>query len=222
MKSKASILMVSLIALSSFAYAQNETKTSFGILGGVNLQNLSGKDSDGDRLENDLIVGYHVGFNIQIPVAPDFYFQPGLIFSAKGGANTTLDITSTYRLSYIELPLNLLYKSQVGSGHILLGFGPYVGYAIGGKAKYEGGDLSLEQDIEFQNEFNNDDPEGAYFSAFDAGGNIFFGYELAAGLFFHLNTQLGMININAENEGDTDDKTAIKNTGFGLSLGFRF
>lgn len=216
------ILVITALIISGItAQAQNEARTSFGILGGVNLQNLSGKDASGDKLENDLIVGYHIGVNLQIPVAPDFYFQPGVVFSTKGASNTVLGVTGTYKLSYIEVPLNLLYKSQVGSGHILLGFGPYIGYAIGGKAKYEGGNLSYENEIIFQNTLGND-PTRTYIRAFDAGGNIFFGYELAAGLFFQLNSQLGMLNINAENEGDTNDKTAMKNTGFGVSLGFRF
>jgi hypothetical protein len=40
---------------------------------------------NGDMLENDMIVGYHVGFNVQIsPLVPEFYFQPGLLFSTKG------------------------------------------------------------------------------------------------------------------------------------------
>ncbi len=51
-------------------------RTAFGVLGGVNLQNLNGKDFTGDKLENDMIIGYHAGLNIQIPIAPEFYFQP--------------------------------------------------------------------------------------------------------------------------------------------------
>jgi len=93
------------------------------------------------------------------------------------------------------LPLNAVYKALVGNGYFMLGFGPYVGYAI----STSGGD----------------------FKAFDAGGNIFAGYELAGGLFFQLNTQLGMLNIY-DGSDISEDKSSIKNTGFGLSLGYRF
>jgi len=62
----------------------------------------------------------------------------------------------------------------------------------------------------------------AYFKAFDAGGNIFAGYQMAGGLFFQVNTQLGMLKINPEDRRIPDDKSSVKNTGFGLSLGYRF
>jgi hypothetical protein len=42
------------------------------------------------------------------------------------------------------------------------------------------------------------------------------------GIFFRLNTQLGMLNINPEDKRIPDDQSAWKNTGFGLSVGYRF
>jgi hypothetical protein len=50
---------------------------------------------------------------------------------------------TTLKISYLELPLNFLYKPMLGKGHLLLGFGPYVAFGIGGKATYEGGGSSL-------------------------------------------------------------------------------
>ena len=44
----------------------------------------------------------------------------------------------TLNLSYIEIPVNLLYKPVVGNGKLLLGFGPYIAYGIGGKYKTDG------------------------------------------------------------------------------------
>lgn len=200
-----------------------EAKTLVGIIGGINFQNLNGKDSDGDKLENDLLVGYHAGINLQIPLAPEFYFQPGLLFSAKGAKNTSGSVTSTYKLSYIELPLNLVYKGMLGDGYILFGFGPYLGYAVGGSAKFASGSVEVNRDIEFINVVeSNDDPFSPYFKSMDIGGNILFGYEMAGGLFFQLNSQLGMVKINPEDRRITDDKTSVKNTGFGLSAGYRF
>jgi hypothetical protein len=68
-----------------------------------------------------------------------------------------------------------------------------------------------------------DDPVTVcYYKAFDAGANLFAGYEMGNGLFFQLNTQLGLVNINPEDKRITDDKSAYKNTGFGLSVGYRF
>jgi hypothetical protein len=55
---------------------------------------------------------------------------------------------------------------------------------------------------------------------FDAGGNFLVGYELSNHLSAQLNAGLGLININNRGQGDT--KSSLKNTGFGLSLGYRF
>ena len=225
MKTRLIAIIMVLMLSASFAIAQStdESKMSFGILGGVNLQNINGKDFNGDKLENDMIVGFHAGVNIMIPLVPEFYFQPGLLFSTKGAKNTEGLIESTYNLSYIELPLNLVYKSLVGNGYIMLGFGPYVSYGIVGKAKFEGGSVSIENDIVFQNVVESGDPLlSTYFKALDAGGNIFAGYEMAGGLFFQLNTQFGMLKINPEDKRFPNDKSALRNTGFGLSLGYRF
>ena len=208
----------------AFSQGIENSKTSFGILGGVNLQNLNGKDRSGDKLENDMLIGFHAGVNVQLPVAPQFYFQPGLLFSTKGAKNTDGLISNTYKLSYVELPLNFVYKALLGNGYFTLGFGPYLAYGIGGKALYESGSVSLETDIEFKKEVESGDPlTTAYVKPFDAGANLFFGYELPAGIFLQLNTQLGLIDINpTDNRLSGDNKSTLKNTGYGLSLGYRF
>jgi len=202
------------------AQGTDKGKVSFGILGGINFQNLNGKDAVGDKLKNDLIIGYHAGVNIQIPVAPEFYFQPGLLFTTKGAKITEGSDTYKTKISYIELPLNFVYKALLGKGYFFLGFGPYIGYAIGGKIVPESGAAT---NIEFKNVVETGDPLTVpYFKALDAGGNIFFGYELAGGIFCQLNTQFGMLKINPEDKRISGDKSSVKNTGFGLSVGYRF
>lgn len=218
------ILIFTLTGTMAFAQGPVGTGTSFAVLGGVNLQNLNGKDASDNKLENDMIIGFHAGVNVQLPVAPQFYFQPGLMFSTKGAENTEGVLSGTYNLSYVELPLNFVYKAQVGNGYFMLGFGPYVAYGIGGKATYEGGAASVETDIEFKNEVDSGDPlTTVYIKPFDAGANLFFGYELPAGLFLQLNTQLGLLDINPKDNRITgDNNSTLKNTGYGLSLGYRF
>ncbi len=217
------ILIFTLLVSSAMAQTGEIGKTSFAVLGGVNFQNLNGKDMSGDNLENDLIVGYHFGVNAQIPVAPEFYFQPGLQFSTKGAKNTVGSLTSTYKLSYVELPLNFVYKALLGNGYFMIGLGPYVAYGVGGKAVYEGGSSTSESKIKFKSEIVSGDPLATeYVKPFDAGGDIFFGYEMPGGLFMQLNAQLGMINIKPGNYLFPDDSSTWKNTGYGLSLGYRF
>jgi hypothetical protein len=209
-----------------------QAQIGFGILGGVNFQNINGKDNNGNKLQNGLLTGFHAGVNVNIPVAPEFYFQPGLLFSVKGAKNDFFsppikasgDLVTTTKLSYIEIPLNLLYRPQLGNGYMLLGFGPYFAFGIGGKENSEFGSISYKRDVKFKNTVTNlgDLLETAYYRPFDAGANIFFGYELSMGVFLQLNAQLGLLKINPEYSWSTDSKASYKNTGYGLSLGYRF
>ena len=219
------IMILLLSAPLAIAQSTDKAKISFAILGGINFQNLSGKDNNGDKLANDMLLGYHGGVNVQIPIAPDFYFQPGLLFTTKGAKNNYGSLTGTYKLSYIELPLNFVYKALLGKGSFMLGFGPYIGYGIGGKASVQYSSTTYETDILFKSVVEAGDPWVPYFKAFDAGGNIFAGFEMAGGIFLQLNGQLGMLKINPEDNRTLkiySDKLSVKNTGFGISLGYRF
>ena len=105
----------------------------------------------------------------------------------------------------------------------MIGLGPYLAYGIGGKVETVEGDVTLKTKVVFQNVVELTDPLlTTYFRAMDAGGNLFAGYQTASGLFLQFNSQLGMVKINPENKWFTNDKSSIRNTGFGLSLGFRF
>ncbi len=216
---------------SLFAQAQEVTVksggTTFGIRAGVNFQNINGKDASDKKLTNDLIPGFNVGVNAEIPVAPEFYFQPGLLFSTKGAKNSEVaagqTIKSTIHISYVELPLNFLFKPTLGTGHLLLGFGPYIAFGVGGKAKYEGAGTSVSRDIKFKKNVKTTDPEDVvYFKPLDAGASLLAGYQFSNKLSFQLNVQLGMLKINPTYEDESNDKSSAKNTGFGLSVGYRF
>jgi hypothetical protein len=219
-------IFLTLALLTLFSMAPMAQQVSFGLRGGLNMQNINGKDFAGDALEMKLVPRFHAGVVVDIPVAPEFWFEPGLLFSTKGaksdGNFLGLSTSVEYNLSYIELPLNLVYKPALGSGNFFLGFGPYVGYAVAGKATYGAGSLSSEQDITFEKEFDGSENDYSTFRRLDYGGNLFFGYQFNAGFSLQLNTQLGMAAINSENSLVPDDETAFRNTGFGLSLGYNF
>lgn len=221
MKTKIWVLAFAVSALAMQARAQDAEmgSTSFGIRAGVNFQNLNGKDFDGDDLDYKLKTGFHIGVNAEIPVAPQFYVQPGVLFSTKG-AKVDDDEDTKINLSYIEVPINFLFKPELGTGHLLLGVGPYVAFGIGGKIKSDAGDA----DVEFEKEISGADYlSGKYFAKrFDAGGNLLAGYEFSNKFSIQLNAQLGMVNINPEIKEVPNDKSKTKNTGFGISVGYRF
>ncbi len=207
----------------TLASAQDKPKISVSVLGGINLQNMYGKAYNGDKTDNEMLLGYHFGVNLQLPVCPDFFFQPGLLYSKKGAKTSSVSSSSTTSIDYIEMPLNMVYKSALGKGFIMLGFGPYVAYGINGQVKTTGDSPTIENKVEFKNIVGLNDPlDVPYYKAFDAGANVFFGYEMANNIFCQLNTQLGLLKINSEYSEFADDKSSVKNTGFGFSAGYRF
>ncbi|HLO90467.1 MAG: porin family protein [Chloroflexota bacterium] len=222
---KTKIFLLALI-LAVTVTAQAQSEFSFGIRAGVNFQNINGKDANGDQLENDLTTGFNVGVNMEIPVGTDIYFQPGLLFTTKGTKSTNEILTQQYdtklSTSNIELPLNIVFKPLLGTGHMLLGFGPYVAYGIGGKYKLQTNGTDLDWDVKFKKELTDAEvnDEVFYLKPFDAGANFLIGYEMANRLSLQLNAQLGLLNIHPDNPVDKD--SIWKNTGFGLSLGYRF
>lgn len=205
--------------LSTAVFAQSMVKktdrTTFGIRAGVNFQNINGDDAAGNKLKNDLTTGFHAGVNAEVPVGSGFYVQPGALYSMKG---TEYKGGAKAKLSYIEVPVNFVYKPILGTGNMLLGFGPYVAFGINGKIKAPNG---TETDLDFGSDYNAANP-ATYFKSFDAGGNLLAGYEFANRLSFQLNAQLGLVKINKENKAVINDNTSWKNTGFGMSLGYRF
>lgn len=223
MKTRNIVVLVTLLMV----FVSELNAQGFGIRAGVNFQNINGKDSNGDQLENDLTTGFNIGVNYEVPVGTDIYFQPGLLFSTKGTKSEFnelgLDFKQKLSLSYIEVPLNIVFKPLLGSGHMLLGFGPYLAYGIGGKYILESGGVEDETDVTFQGEVSESEMESdAFFmKPFDAGANFIIGYEMASMLSLQLNAQLGLLGINPDVPNE-DDNTVWKNTGFGLSLGYRF
>jgi hypothetical protein len=209
MKSKVLLFALAATAFSLTSKAQD--KTTFGVRAGVNFTNINGDD-----LDNKLKAGFNIGVNAEIPIASEFYLQPGLLFSTKGAKFA--DDEGKLNLSYIEVPINFLYKPTLGDGKLLLGFGPYVGFGIGGKVKSDDADI----DVKFTNDRKATDPANkAYVKGLDFGGNLLVGYELSSKISFQLNAQLGMSNLNPKFEGEKPDDKA-KNTGFGISVGYRF
>ena len=216
-RNKIIIVAITLFLISAIStYAQ---KTTFGITAGFNLQNINGKNVEGGIVKNQLAPKYAIGINAEIPLASEYFVQAGVKFAPKG-ANSE-DGNGKTNINYGELLFNFLYKPQLGNGKLLLGFGPYIGMGINGKETYG----SNERNIVFKSKINVMDLlsiDKAFYNRADAGVNLLAGYEFQNGLSFQLNAQLGLMNINPQITDLSSNKAALKNTGFGLSLGYRF
>lgn len=218
------ILTLSLMFTASLAMAQRveSERVSIAIRSGANLQKFEERDSDGRIQKNHLLPGAHFGMDINIPVSSDFHFQTGFLIINKGSKGVG-ETKTTIRLSYLEMPLNLVYKKPWGSGYIMLGFGPYVARGFGGHVTTGSGAVEFSRDIKFTDPAKDDGLSWTpYFERMDVGANMFVGYMMSSGLFFQVNTQQGLVKINPTYNQYPGDRSSIKNMGFGVSLGYKF
>jgi hypothetical protein len=214
---KLNVLLI-VLATTVFAIGTKAQNTTFGVRAGLNFQNLNGKDDNGNEFHGRMKACINLGLNAEIPIAEDFYIQPGVLFATKGAKDDTYRKVNT-RFSYLEIPINLLFKPELGDGKLLLGFGPYLGIAVGGSYTDANGNKT---DYKFAGKVTQTEALSAiYVRRTDFGFNFLAGYELSSKLSFQLNAQLGVKNIIPKVEGQSN-KEKVKNTGFGVSVGYRF
>jgi len=189
-----------LATFSVAAVPANAQAGRFGINAGVNFANINGKDAEGTKLKT----GFQAGVTYDIGLADEFVLQPGVSYVQNG---TKLDaFNSKLHLNYIQVPVTFQYQPALGTGNLLLGVGPYVGFGVG---KVKG---SLFDD----KVSSKSDWDDAGLKKVDAGGKLLVGYQLGMGLSFNLNANLGLANLS-------DDKDAkFHNTSFGVTVGYKF
>lgn len=132
--------------------------------------------------------GVHIGFVADIPFSScsNFYFQPGVIYAAKG-AKTALvldsaqsdirTITITRHIDYIDIPLNLVYKISLKENtKFILGAGPQASLFYNGKTQTATTDAFGQYTVKE----NNDLPVGkgeAQYQTIHFGANALAGFD---------------------------------------------
>jgi hypothetical protein len=205
MKKNVVFLTLALVATTLTTYAQ----VSFGVKAGYSSSTISADDNDG----SSRLSGFHAGVIADLSLAESFSLQPQLLYSAKGVKFKDVDINEnetkvSFKLNYLELPVNFLYKPQVGAGKLFVGAGPYLALGIGGKFE----DVKVKFDGKKAADLDETDDK-IHAKALDAGANFLAGYELKNGLLFSINYSLGLTNFSPDG-----DKS--KNSYLGISVGY--
>jgi len=232
MKPKIFALLLTCISFTYHASAQ----VQWGVRGGGNLSAMLLKEQGG-YTKVKLRPGFHIGGTAEMALSGRFSFQPSLLFSTKGftidkdgGAQYLYNVDKiNFTSYYIELPLNFIFKQAVGKGRMLLGAGPYFAYGIGGRWKAEANGLGVTGKLKMLNDYSSlDSTLGGnsrtvpYTKPFDFGANILIGYEFSQNLYFHINGQLGLLDIDPSYNGVSDETSSVKTVQGGLSIGYRF
>jgi len=220
---KRTITLVTLLLMLSGAFAQK--KTTVGFHGGYTLYKIHGRNADGSNFSLKTEDGFSLGMNVEIPIATNFYLQPGIQYNQKGanfkeyhymGQTFHGDV----KLSYIEVPVNIIYKPSLGSGHLLLGAGAFAGYGTGREAGVDQGmyHVRFAEDVTPQ----QIEQVPFYYRPWDAGANFIVGYQFANNLYTEFDAQIGMKRINPSINGQWEGKTKHRTTGIAYTIGYRF
>lgn len=199
------------------------SQVSFGPKLGVNFSTYQTKVSSGD---DDTYLKYKVGPSIGAMVNVKFNdflsLQPSLIYTKKGSATdmkktyvddvyvSSIDGYERIKVGYIEIPINLAFGLDLGSGQIQLFVGPYIAIGINGKYKVDAtftapdGTTDTEKfdfDIKFANKVKYDDMEDEklYMSSLDYGLNFGLGYQFDP-ILINVGYSMGLANLNTEIE----------------------
>ena len=170
-------LILSLFVVAAFS------ATSFAQLNlkaGVNLANQA-FESSGFTLEASTKVGFLIGANYATNLSESIALRPGIQFTIKGSKLDFLGSSLSSSFSYIEVPVDLVYKT----GDLSIHLGPYLGLLMA--ASSDGDDIK-------------DDVKST-----DFGLNLGLGYSF--GQFgVGANYGLGLSNISDDADGSVKNK----------------
>ncbi|WP_139925845.1 porin family protein [Hymenobacter sp. DG01] len=242
---KAHITILSVAMLLAGA-TQAQAQVTIGPRLGLNATKLN-FDLEDDGPDTKYIFGPQVGVTLNAQFG-NLALQPSILFSPKGtkievieeGSATsngeTYSIRSeekaTIRLSYLEVPVNLVYSTNGADGGFQVFAGPYLGIGLSGNYKAENnysaslnGQVvesmsgSADADIKFVGKASDgDEPE---FRRLDFGLNAGLGYK--AGSFqAQLGYGLGLSNLIPKSDDGDDSDNKIHNRGVQLSVAYFF
>jgi len=208
MKKLALLLIFSVFAC-ALSFGQN---IQFGIRTGLSF--ASQAIDDPDIISTNSITTYNISIIAEKPLKNSFYLQTGLGIIGKGVITYENAQTSTYKLTYLDIPLNVLYKFNLqGLGKLYVGTGAYLSDGISGNVQFENTNNTSGQNIEFGSSQD--------YKKFDVGANFTAGFELNNHLTFNTNYALGLNNIATDDPSNTT-VASTKNRVFSIGLGFLF
>lgn len=236
-------------ATAALALGANAQQSRYGIEIGAHLGNLvqelpelngQGGGTIGviqkEHVDGRPNLGLRAGFVADFGISDNFSIQPGLQFVMKGvryeqsydiGDNTNGsegEFQQKLNINYIEVPVNVQYKTREDGTGFFVGAGPYVGYAFAGKVvtqakttTYVNGtrtenSTDIDEELEFGDNATDD------LKNLDVGVGLNVGYMLPMGAFVRGYGQYSFSNIYPVPE----EMYERKNYGFGISIGYMF
>jgi hypothetical protein len=172
--------------------------TLFGMEAGGNLATAGNLPSGFPTAS--MSFGFHVGAFVDINIANNIYFQPGVLYSTMG-AKFSEDIyyyqtdNATWNFSYFQIPLNFSYRDKSG---VNFNLAPYFGLNITASETDDIGGQSTVTNLKNSIPANTGSgpyAEPSYINSVDYGIAIGIGYLLSNGLGFRASYSLGLADV---------------------------
>jgi hypothetical protein len=214
-------LTVLLIVVLSTSYAQ--AQFTFGLRAGLNLTNFTEKSGGYEPdVEYKYMPGFLIGVVGEYAVSDVFAIQPTILFTTHRGERKSFGKITRY-VNYLQIPVNALYKVDIGRIKLLLQGGPYLSYALSGKYKW---DNSLDFMPSLGPKWGENKIKFGYCECHDAAvmKPFDFGIGVGAGLQFNnfqvgLGYNFGLTNLSSRPK---DDDHSLKSNGLALTLTYLF
>ncbi|GHV29530.1 hypothetical protein FACS1894177_00570 [Bacteroidia bacterium] len=176
----------------------------FGVTAGLNVSNQTLK-YESFSIEPSWKAGFQAGVFMDYAITPQLSLVPELLFTQRGAKLESDGETSSETLNYLQLPINLAYKFDLGSEQKLFPFaGIYLGYALSGTAKYGSESEKIK--------FGSGEEET---KALDYGLNIGVGYQYTH-ILFKVQYNFGLANLS------NSDEFTGKNKNLAVTVGYLF
>lgn len=190
------------------AHAQRKIEYGFRLGGGLAIQ----ATNNSNILSNNAIRTFNANVVVNFPVLQQYYLRTSLGIANKGTLITEDGLTTTNKITYIELPINLIRKYNIPTfGKIIGGIGGYFAFGDHGSLNYETPNSNTSDKIAFGDNYD--------FQKNDAGISLITGLELNNRLTFNLGYDFGLYNIASQSLKDAGTKS-IYNREFSITLGF--
>lgn len=224
-------MKLSIVVIALTMTTQSFGQVKFGVRAGLNLANMTVKDLGDAKLKMN--TSFHVGGIVEYSLAETFSIESGLLLSEKGTkeeyslslGSVTITGAGTISPLYLEIPINALYKVDLGSAKLHLFAGPYIGIGIGGKAKIEYTATGLPSDVTLSSLGIEDESADIKFGTEDDSDlkGTDFGLNIGAGieiknLLVRAQYGLGLSNLDPKGLSVNDTKNRV----IGISLGYMF
>lgn len=206
-----------LLILASAIIAQTSS-AQISIAPEVGFQMVNQNVQSDSSLSGDSRASYRAGINLGIDLTKKLTLHVGGFYSAKGTQQDVFGVKAKLNYSYIEVPIYLNYSVVKFAGNeLFVGAGPYLGYCIGAKGKINGTIFGQKIDEDLDLTVGSDEASDAI-KPLDFGVNANIGFITKMGIYARAHYSLGLANTLPG--GDSDN--SIKNTAFGLSIGYQF